>query len=121
MCIKGNPKSCPQNVSCIDTQTSDTPFHQYQYENVLEGKEVSGDSSESYIVDSSESNIGEKEEDDDDPFFTCFGEMSDKDFHCMMSVNDLTYSTLFCDKVFGSVFGSCASLESCNVMGVCKT
>ena len=39
---------------------------------VLEGKEVSGDSSESYIVDSSESNIGEKEEDDDDPFFTCF-------------------------------------------------
>ena len=68
-------------------------------------------------MDSSESNIGEKEEDDDDPFFTCFGEMSDKDFHRMMSANDLTYSTLFCDKVFGSVFGSCASLESCNVMG----
>ena len=68
-------------------------------------------------MDSSESNIGEKEEDDDDSFFTCFGEMSDKDFHCMMSVNDLTYSTLFCDKVFGSAFGSHASLESCNVMG----
>ena len=111
MSIKGNPKSCPQNLSSIGTQTSNTD------EKVLEGKEVSGDSSESYIVDSSESNIGEKEEDDDDPFFTCFGEMSDKDFHCMMSVNDLTYSTLFCDKVFGSVFGSRASLESCNVMG----
>ena len=68
-------------------------------------------------MDSSESNIGEKEEDDDDPFFTCFGEMSDKDFHHMMSANDLTYSTLFCDKVFGSAFGSHASLESCNVMG----
>ena len=68
-------------------------------------------------MDSSESNIGEKEEDDDDPFFTCLGEMSDKDFHHMMSVNDLTYSTLFCDKVFGSAFGSHASLESCNVMG----
>ena len=43
--------------------------------------------------------------------------MSDKDFHRMMSANDLTYSTLFCDKVFGSAFGSHASLESCNVMG----
>ena len=111
MSIEGNPKSCPQNLSSIGTQTSNTD------EKVLEGKEVSGDSSESYIVDSSESNIGEKEEDDDDPFFTCFGEMSDKDFHHMMSVNDLTYSALFCDKVFGSAFGSHASLESCNVMG----
>ena len=111
MSIEGNPKSCPQNLSSIGTQTSNTD------EKVLEGKEVSGDSSESYIVDSSESYIGEKEEDDDDPFFTCFGEMSDKDFHCMMSANDLTYSTLFCDKVFGSAFGSHASLESCNVMG----
>ena len=107
MCIEGNPKSCPQNVSSIDTQTSDTD------EKVLEGKEVSGDSSESYIVDSSESYVGKKEEDDDDPFFTCFGKMSDKAFHHMMS--DLTYSTLFCDKVFGSDFR--ASLESCNVMG----
>ena len=36
----------------------------------------------------------------------------------MMSVNDLTYSTLFCDKVFGSeLWYSHASLESCNVMG----
>ena len=111
MSIKGNPKSCPQNLSSIGTQTSNTD------EKVLEGKEVSGDSSESYIVDLSESNIGEKEEDDDDPFFTCFGEMSDKDFHCMMNANDLTYSTLFCVKVFGSAFGSHASLESCNVMG----
>ena len=111
MSIEGNPKLCPQNLSSIDTQTSDADSK------VLEGKEVSGDSSESYIVDSSESNIGEKEEDDDDPFFTCFGDMSDKDFHCMISVNDLTYSTLFCDKVFGSEFGNHASLESCNIMG----
>ena len=66
MSIEGNPKSCPQNVSSIDTQTCDTPSHQYQYEKVLEGKEVTGDSSEYYIVDSSESNIGEKEDDDDD-------------------------------------------------------
>ena len=42
---------------------------------------------------------------------------TDKDFHHMMSANDLTYSTLFCDKVFGSAFGSHVSLESCNVMG----
>ena len=111
MCIEGNPKSCPQNLSSIDTQTFDTD------EKVLEGKEVSGDSSESYIVDLSESYIGEKEEDDDDPFFTCFGQMSDKAFHHMMSVNDLTCSTLFCDKVFGSAFGSHASLEPCNIMG----
>ena len=112
MSIKGNPKLCPQKSFDVDTQTSDVE------DTVSEGKEVSGDSSESYIVDSSESYIGEKEEDDDDPFFTCFGEMSDKAFHNMMSVNDLTYSTLFCDKVFDSdLWYSCASLESCNVMG----
>ena len=100
MSIEGNPKSRPQNLSSIGTQTSNTD------EKVLEGKKVSGDSSESYIVDSFESDIGKKEEDDDDPFFTCFVGMSGKDFHCMMSANDLTYSTLFCDKVFGSAFGS---------------
>ena len=112
MSIKGNPKLCPQKSFDVDTQTSDVE------DTVSEGKEVSGDSSESYIVDSSESYIGEKEEDDDDPFFTCFGEMSDKAFHNMMSVNDLTYSTLFCDKVFDSdLWYSHASLESCNVMG----
>ena len=72
----------------VDTQTSDVE------DTVSEGKEVSGDSSESYIVDSSQSYIGEKEDNDDDPFFICFGEMSDKAFHNMMSVNDLTYSIL---------------------------
>ena len=66
MCIKGNPTSCPQNLSSIDTQTSDTD------EKVLEGKEVSEDSSESYIVDLSESYIGEKEEDDDNHFLYLF-------------------------------------------------
>ena len=65
MSIEGNSKSCTQNVSSIGTQTSNTD------EKVLEGKEVSGDSDESYILDSSESNTGEKEEDDDHPFFTC--------------------------------------------------
>ena len=38
----------------------------------------------------------------------------------MMCVNDLTYSTLFYDKVFDSdLWYSHASLESCNVMGEC--
>ena len=112
MSIKGNPKLCPQKSFDVDTQTSDVE------DTVSEGKEVSGDSSESYIVDSSESYIGEKGEDGGDPFFTYFGEMSDKAFHNMMSVNDLTYSTLFCDKVFDSdLWYSHASLESCNVMG----
>ena len=111
MSIKGNPKLCPQKSFDVDTQTSDVE------DNVSEGKEVSGDSSESYIVDSSEYYTGEKEE-DDDPFFTCFGEIGDKAFHNMMSINDLTYSTLFCDKVFDSdLWYSHASLESCNVMG----
>ena len=35
--LKANPKSCPQNVSIIDIQTSDTPFHQYQYEKSIRG------------------------------------------------------------------------------------
>ena len=35
-----------------------------------------------------------------------------------MSVDDLTYSTLFCDKVFDNdLWSSCTNLESCNVVG----
>ena len=36
----------------------------------------------------------------------------------MMSVDDLTYFTLFCDKAFDNeLWSSHVSLESCNVMG----
>ena len=49
--VKGNPKLCPQKSFDVDTQISDVE------DTVSEGKEVSGDSSESYIVDSSESYI----------------------------------------------------------------
>ena len=43
MSVKGNPKLCPQKSFNVDTQTSDVE------DTVSEGKEVSGDSSESYV------------------------------------------------------------------------
>ena len=100
MCIEGNPNLCPQQSICVDTQTSE----------VSEGEEEPS-SSQTSCED-------RKEEEDVDPFFTWFGEMSDKAFHNMMSVNYLTYSTLFCDKLFDNeLLSSHANLESCKVMG----
>ena len=46
-----------------------------------------------------------------------YGEMSDDDFHRMMSVNDLTYSTLFSDEVFeNKEWHTYAGLETCDVL-----
>ena len=67
MCIKGNPNLYPQQSICIDTLTS----------KISEDEEESF-TSQTFCED-------EKEEEDVDPFFTCFGEMSDKAFHNMIT------------------------------------
>ena len=57
-----------------------------------------------------------KEEDFDDALHF-YGEMDDYEFHKMMSVDDLTYSTLFSDEVFDNgEWYTYAGLETCNVM-----
>ena len=100
MCVKGNPNSCPPQSICVNTQTCE----------VSKAEEGSFSPQTSYE--------DEKEEEEVYPFLTCFGEMSDKALHNMMNVDDLMYSTLFCDKVFDNdLWSSCASMESCNVMG----
>ena len=65
MNIKGNPKPCPQNLSSIGTQTSNTD--EKSIRGVKKFLEIHLNLT-LWIL--SESNIGEKEEDDDDPFFT---------------------------------------------------
>ena len=58
---------------------------------------------------------GPKEEEFD--FLHYYGEMSDDDFHRMMSVNDLTYSTLFSDEVCeNGEWHTYVSLETCDVL-----
>ena len=58
---------------------------------------------------------GPKEEESD--FLHFYGEMSDDDFHRMMSVDDLTYSIAFSDKVFDNgEWHTYAGLETCNVI-----
>ena len=58
---------------------------------------------------------GPKEEEFD--FLHFYGEMSDDDFHRMMSVDDLTYSIAFSDEVFDNgEWHTYAGLETCNVM-----
>ena len=57
---------------------------------------------------------GPKEEELD--FLHFYGEMSD-DFHRMMSVDNLTYSTAFSDEVFDNgEWLTYAGLETCNVI-----
>ena len=56
-----------------------------------------------------------KEEEFD--FLHFYGEMSDDDFHRMMSVDDLTYSIAFSDEVFDNgEWHTYVGLETCNVI-----
>ena len=58
---------------------------------------------------------GPKEEELD--FLHFYGEMSDDEFHKMMSVDDLTYSTAFSDEVIDNgEWHTYAGLETSNVM-----
>ena len=58
---------------------------------------------------------GTKEEELD--FLHFYGEMSDDDFHRMVSVDDLTYSIAFSNEVFDNgEWHTYAALETCNVM-----
>ena len=58
---------------------------------------------------------GPKEEEFD--FLHFYGEMSDDDFHRMISVDDLTYSIAFSDEIFDNgEWHTYAGLETCNVI-----
>ena len=62
-----------------------------------------------------DSSHGSEEEEFD--FLHLYEELSDYDFHRMMSVDDFTYSTAFSNEVFDNgEWYTYAGLETCNIM-----
>ena len=113
MSTKGNPNiSCPpitfhsNNDSFMEHSDSRKKLFDYSLNtvNVSINTELSMDFS-----------YGPKEEDFDVLHF--YGEMDDDVFHKMMSVDDLTYSTLSSDEVFDNgEWHTYAGLETCDVL-----
>ena len=113
MSAKGNPKfSCPpinfpsNNNSLVE--------HSDSREKLFDSspKTVNVSVNTELLMDFS---YGPKEEDFDVLHF--YGEMDNDVFHKMMSADDLTYSTLFSDEVFGNgEWHTYAGLKTCNVM-----
>ena len=106
MSTKGN-----LNISCPPTS-----FHSNDY-----SKDRSFDSSLNSVNVSVNTELpmnfsfDSKEEDFD--FLHFYGEMDDYEFHKMISVDDLTYSTLFSDEAFeNGEWHTYAGLETCNVI-----
>ena len=116
MCTKGNPNfSSPtillhsNNDSCLGSCPI-TDSREELFDSSLNTVNVSVNTE--LPMDFS---YGPKEEEFD--FLHFYGEMSDDDFHRIMSVDDLTYSTAFSDEVFDNgEWHTYASLETCNVM-----
>ena len=106
MSAKGNPNfSCPSTSFQSNDYSKDRSF-----DSSLNSVNVSVNTEPpiNFSFDS-------KEEDFD--FLHFYGEMDDDEFHKMMSVDDLTYSTLFSDEVFeNGEWHTYAGLETCNVI-----
>ena len=113
MCTKGNPNfSCPTILPAANN--SSLMEHSDSREKLF-------DSSLNYVNVSVNTELpmdfsyGPKEEEFDVLHF--YEEMTDDEFHKMMSVDDLTYSTAFSDEVFDNgEWHTYGGLETCNVM-----
>ena len=113
MCAKGNPRfSC----STVLLHSNDNPFLEQS-----DSREELFDSSLNTVNVSvntellMEFSYGPKGEVFDNLYF--YGEMDDDEFHRMMSVGDLTYSTLFSDEVFDNrEWHTYAGLETCDAL-----
>ena len=103
MCTKGNPNSsCPTILFHSNSDSyveSDSDSREELFDSSLNTVNVSVNTELPMDFP-----YGPKEEEFD--FLHFYGEMEDDDFHRMMSVDDLTYSTVFSD----------AGLETCNVI-----
>ena len=113
MSAKGNPKfSCPTILlhSNDDSYMEQSDSREELFDSSLNTVNVSVNTE--LPMDFS---YGPKEEDFDVLHF--YGEMDDDVFHKTMSVDDLTYSTLFSDEVFNNgVWHTYAGLETCDVL-----
>ena len=113
MCAKGNPKfSCPTILSHSDDESlgSESDSREELFDSSLDAVNVSVNTE----LPMNSSHSSEEEEFD---FLHLYEELSDYDFHRMMSVDDFTYSTAFSNEIFDNV--ECytyAGLETCNIM-----
>ena len=109
LCTKGNPKfSCPP----ILPHSNNNSFMEHS-----DSREDLFDSSLNSVnteLPMSFSCNTKKEKFD---FLHFYGEMNDDDFHRIMSVDDLTYSTEFSDEIFDNgEWHTYAGSETCNVI-----
>ena len=113
MCAKGNPKcSCSTISSHSDDESlgSESDSREELFDSSLDTVNVSVNTE--LPMDSSH---GSEEEEFD--FLHLYEELSDYDFHRMMSVDDFTYSTAFSNEVFDNgEWYTYAGLETCNIM-----
>ena len=113
MCTKGNPKfSCPAIFSHSDDESlgSESDSREELFDSSLDTVNVSVNTE--LLMDSSH---GSEEEEFDS--LHLYEELSEYDFHRMMSVDDFTYSTAFSNEVFdnGERY-TYAGLETCYIM-----
>ena len=113
MCAKGNPKfSCPNILSHSDDESLglESDSREELFDSSLDTVNVSVNTE--LPMDFSHSS--DEEEFD---FLHFYEELSDYDFHRMMSVDDFTYSTAFSNEVFDNgEWYTYAGLETCNIM-----
>ena len=113
LCAKGNPKfSCPPILSHSDDEClgSESDSREELFDSSLDTVNVSVNTE--FPKNSSH---GSEEEEFD--FLHLYEELSDYDFHRMMSVDDFTYSTAFSNEVFDNgEWYTYAGLETCNIM-----
>ena len=113
MCSKGNPKfSCPTILSHSDDESlgSESDSREELFDSSLDTVNVSVNTE----LPMNSSHSSEEEEFD---FLHLYEELSDYDFHKMMSVDDFTYSTAFSNEVFDNgEWYTYAGLETCNII-----
>ena len=113
MCAKGNPKfSCPTILSHSDDESlgSESDSREELFDSSLDTVNVSVNTE----LPKNSSHGSEEEEFD---FLHLYEELSDYDFHRMMSADDFTYSTAFSNKVFDNgEWYTYTGLETCNIM-----
>ena len=113
MCAKGNPKfSCPTISSSSDDESLglENDSREELFDSSLNTVNVSVNTELPM-----NSSYGSEEEEFD--FLHFYEELSDYDFHRMMSVDDFTYSTAFSNEVFDNgEWCTYAGLETCNIM-----
>ena len=118
MCVGGNPKKTETPLKNVDFPTLTCSQPELNRNN-REKSRLEENVENVVNTHTSESCCEREDSEEEDPFFSIYGEMDDDAFHYMMSVGgDWTYSTLLSDKVFlNDKWHTYTSLESCDFVG----